>query len=141
MTFGLFLKKFSMVSPLHPHEYSLNSLTPTQNREIGDPISMGVSNGFKIQPLTGHLLEFTSKFIGKAEGCQSALLTGGKAIPTPSTFQAVRNFGVSGPVACRSASPMVILVKYLERSKDMTAVFHSPRVACSEKRIEKGRRK
>jgi hypothetical protein len=75
MTFGLFLKKFSMVSPLHPHEYSLNSLTPTQNREIGDPISMGVPNGFKIQPLTGHLLEFTSKFIGKAEGCQSALLT------------------------------------------------------------------
>jgi hypothetical protein len=74
MTFG-FLKKSSMVSPLHPHENSLNSLAPTQNREIGGPISMGVSNNFKIHPLTGHLLEFTSKFIEKAEGCQFALLT------------------------------------------------------------------
>jgi hypothetical protein len=83
MTFG-FLKKSSIVSPFYPHEYSLNSLVPTQNREIGDPILMGVSNGFKIQPLTGHLLEFTSEFIGKAEGCQSALLTGSKAIPSPS---------------------------------------------------------
>jgi hypothetical protein len=75
MTFGL-LKNFSIVSPLHPHEYSLNSLTPPQNREIGELISMGILNNFKIQLLIGHLLEFTSKFIGKAEGCQFALLTG-----------------------------------------------------------------
>jgi hypothetical protein len=60
------------VSPIHPDDYSHNSLTRPQNRDTEDRISMGVSNHFKIQPLIGHFLEFTSKFIEKAKGCQFA---------------------------------------------------------------------
>jgi hypothetical protein len=104
MTFGL-LKKFSIVSPIHPFDYNRNSLTRPQNPEKGECIPMGVSNGFKIRLLAGHLLEFTSNLIGNTEGCQfavahSPLLTGPSVtgIPCPA-LEGIRswNFGYRDP--------------------------------------------
>jgi hypothetical protein len=79
MTFGL-LKKFSIVSPIHPFDYNRNSLTQPQNPETGEHIPTGISNSFEIRLLAGHLLKFISKLIGKTKGCQFAV------IPRPFPF-------------------------------------------------------